>query len=395
MSAPDNMSNAVQDRPLNVLLLFPGPVHDAVDQFKDRLERMSERFTGTVLIPGAKDEVFKFGHFSVVMLQEGKAGAFGTVGFIRRAAAKGKQLANEERQRGRPYDLISSWDPLKGGLTAWAIAREHGTPLAVELNGDYAAHANFADIKNPVLRWGKRRGFIAVVRYVLARSQGIKLLLDPALDYFRGGLRGQVVRTFPDYLDLGPFKNLGDAPEILFAGFPFYRKGVDVLIDAFKKVSDDFPEWRLKILGWFPDKTLLNAAIDGHPRVIVHPPVYHRDVADHLGRCGIFALPSRSEGQPRVLIEAMSCGKPRVGTRVDGIPTVINDGEDGYLVPSGDSAALAEAFRKLMGDDAMRLRMGENASRRAREQFPTDLYVGRIDQFYRAVVASSRGVGQG
>lgn len=376
---------------MNVLLLFPGPVHDVVDQFKDRLERMSARFTGTVLITGPKDEVVKFGRFSVVVMEEPKGGKLSSV---REAVLRGKALAREQTTQGHPYDLISSWDPLKGGLIAVGIARQEGTPVVVELNGDYAARANFADIKNPAIRWGKRRGFIAVVRYVLARSHGIKLLLDPALDYFRSGLHGQVVRTFPDYLDLGPFKNLGDAPEILFAGFPFYRKGVDVLIDAFKQVSDDFPAWRLKILGWFPDKTLLNAAIDGHPNIIVHPPVYHREVCDHLGRCGIFALPSRSEGQPRVLIEAMSCGKPRVGTRVDGIPTVINDGEDGYLVPPGDSGALATAFRKLMGDDALRLQMGENAARRAKEQFPTDLYVGRIEEFYRTVVASSRRKGQ-
>ena len=56
---------------------------------------------------------------------------------------------------------------------------------------------------------------------------------------------------------------------MFFAGFPFKLKGVDILIEAFKKVALKYPDWRLKILGWYLDITKLSEAIAGHPRFII------------------------------------------------------------------------------------------------------------------------------
>ena len=106
-----------------------------------------------------------------------------------------------------------------------------------------------------------------------------------------------------------------------------------------------------------------------------------------IGRCGIFVLPSRTEGMGRVLLEAMAAGKPRVGTRVGGIPTTIEDGFDGLLVPPNDPGALADALSKLIGSPALRRSLGEHGARRARTEFSGETYVRKLKSFYERVLA--------
>ena len=196
------------------------------------------------------------------------------------------------------------------------------------------------------------------MRFVLKRADGIKLLFKEQLAPFESILGGKVVRAFPCYVATDAFRNLGEKKEVLFAGFPFKRKGVDVLIEAFKRVAPAYPDWTLKILGWYPDPRLLHAAIDGHPQIQHHLPVKFDQMPEHIGSCAILVLPSRSEAMGRVLVEAMAAEKPRIGSRVDGIPTVINDGVDGYLVEPGNVADLAEKLDRLMGDPGLRRSMG-------------------------------------
>jgi glycosyltransferase involved in cell wall biosynthesis len=62
----------------------------------------------------------------------------------------------------------------------------------------------------------------------------------------------------------------------------------------------------------------------------------------------VFCLPSRNEGCPNVILEALASGKPVVASRVGGIPELLTDGENGYLVPSEDPAALAGALAKAL-----------------------------------------------
>ena len=209
-----------------------------------------------------------------------------------------------------------------------------------------------------MLNRSKRRIYPVLMRFVLKRADGIKLLFNEQLAPFESILGGKIVRAFPCYVATDAFRNLGEKKEVLFAGFPFKRKGVDVLIEAFKRVAPAYPDWTLKILGWYPDPRLLHAAIDGHPQIQHHLPVKFDQMPEHIGSCAILVLPSRSEAMGRVLVEAMAAEKPRIGSRVDGIPTVINDGVDGYLVEPGNVADLAEKLDRLMGDPGLRRSMG-------------------------------------
>jgi glycosyltransferase involved in cell wall biosynthesis len=95
----------------------------------------------------------------------------------------------------------------------------------------------------------------------------------------------------------------------------------------------------------------------------------------------LFALSSTYEGLPIALIEAMALGRPAVVTAVGGTPEVVTDGEQGVLVPPRDPDALAEGLLRLLGDDALRARMGAAARERAFD-FDIRKAVRRMEQVY-------------
>ena len=104
-----------------------------------------------------------------------------------------------------------------------------------------------------------------------------------------------------------------------------------------------------------------------------------------LSATDVFALPSLVEGLPVSVLEAMSYGIPCVVSAVGGLPDVIESGENGLLVAPGDSAGLADALALLIGDDALRARMGSRARRDVIERYSLDVVVDRLTEVYEAI----------
>lgn len=96
---------------------------------------------------------------------------------------------------------------------------------------------------------------------------------------------------------------------------------------------------------------------------------YRDDVPDLMAAADIFALPSRFEGLPMSVIEAMLCGLPVVAAEVRGPAEQVVPEETGLLVPAGDGAALATALRRLVQDAPLRTRMGQAGRARACERY--------------------------
>jgi glycosyltransferase involved in cell wall biosynthesis len=352
------------------------------------LEGLSRFAEGTVVVLGEKGERVQMGGFQVEALPALGKGRMTRFMELRMAT----QRAAAEMDR---LDAVVTYDPLRSGLLGSWVAKARGIPLIVEVNGDYSHPANYSDLDSPLARWLKRKSFMGLERFVLRRASGVRLLFPEMLDSFGAAVRGTEVRVIPDIPNLDHFRDRGETPEILFVGHPFYLKGVDLLIEAFKRVSERFPDWRLKILGWFPDPRAAEQAIAGHPRIELHPPVEHREVARHMGRCGIFVLPSRTEAMGRVLIEAMACRKPRIGSRVGGIPTVIRDEVDGLLFESEDVEGLARQLARLMEDPDLRSRLGTAALERQKEEFSLARYLTDTRDFYRTTVRRYQRAHQG
>ena len=297
--------------------------------------------------------------------------------------------ALKQRLSGNKFDLVVTYDPIKTGMIGVVVAKILGARFAPEVNGLYTSEAEYMDGGDKLSVRIKKVLIPAIMGWVLKRADGIKLLFDTQIDPFAEKVKGKVIGRFPCHVSTSSFKPVREDKEVLFVGFPFKRKGVDVLIAAFKKISDKHPDWKLKILGWFPDPTELNAAIAGHPQIYHHPPVYHPEMPGHVGSCGIFVLPSRSEAMGRILVEAMACAKPRIGSNVDGIPTVIEDEVDGLLVPPENPDALAAALDRLMSDPALRQRLGEAGLKRCQTEFSEETHFINTMNFYEKVLTQA------
>jgi glycosyltransferase involved in cell wall biosynthesis len=94
-----------------------------------------------------------------------------------------------------------------------------------------------------------------------------------------------------------------------------------------------------------------------------------KDIAEILTRLDVLALPSSSESSPNVIAEAMAAGVPVVATRVGGVPELIEHGRTGFLIPSGDEAALADRFEYCLRHPDIGERLARNARRFAIEHF--------------------------
>lgn len=115
------------------------------------------------------------------------------------------------------------------------------------------------------------------------------------------------------------------------------------------------------------------------------------DVPRLLAALDVLVMPSRWEGLPITLLEAMAMGKPVVATKVGGIPDVVTDGQEGLLVPAGDVESLTNALRRMLTDAGLRQRCGESARATLLARYD----VRRTAQAYESLYAMCLGLPPG
>lgn len=177
--------------------------------------------------------------------------------------------------------------------------------------------------------------------------------------------------------------------QILFVGFVRPEKGVEYLLEAvgllrlqreWKVViagpSDQFPAYRLLL-----DEIAARTGIED--RVVWRGYVaYGPELFDCFRRSDMLVLPTLSEGTPRVLVEARANSLPVIATRVGGIPSSVEDGVDGLLVPPKDPAALAAAIERVVVDTDLRRRLIEEG-RRTAQRYTLDGFVELVTRILR------------
>jgi GalNAc-alpha-(1->4)-GalNAc-alpha-(1->3)-diNAcBac-PP-undecaprenol alpha-1,4-N-acetyl-D-galactosaminyltransferase len=154
------------------------------------------------------------------------------------------------------------------------------------------------------------------------------------------------------------------------------QKGFDLLLHAFASSGLVARESRLTILGEGSERqALASLARQLGIEDLVSMPGIIKDPEAWMARCALFVLPSRYEGFPNALLEAMAMSCPVIAVDCDSGPReIIRDGENGLLVPVEDSGALARAMDRLMEDAALRERLSANAFE-VRERFAKETIV--------------------
>jgi len=169
-------------------------------------------------------------------------------------------------------------------------------------------------------------------------------------------------------------------------------KGCDVFVDALSRVPGE--DWFAVIIGDGPELEGLRARVRGaglDHRVSFAGSV--PEAAGFLSAFDLFVLSSRSEGTPMVLLEAMGAGVPVVATRVGGVPHVLRDGVEGWLVPPEDPRELARSLEEALSDASERVARGDAAGSRVREHYGKAAWVERHMSAYASAIAQRQGRG--
>ncbi len=151
------------------------------------------------------------------------------------------------------------------------------------------------------------------------------------------------------------------APQLLFVGRLAAIKGVALLLEAFADLRARHPDAGLTLVGDGPERAALEARardLGLSDAVLFTGYLGQSDVAVQLLKSDIFVLPSFAEGVPVVLMEAMAARRPVIAPRVAGVQELVEDGVSGYTVPPGDLETLSARIETLLGDPALRMRMG-------------------------------------
>lgn len=176
----------------------------------------------------------------------------------------------------------------------------------------------------------------------------------------------------------------------------FPGKGHRYLIEAARLVLNQYPDVTFVIVG--NDKITEDAGrlreLAGHLRIQdrVIFTGFRRDVFQLMAAFDIFVLPSLWEGFGIVLLEAMALGKPVVGTEVGGIPEIIDNGLNGFLVEPRNPQQLAEKILKLLRNETLRNQMGQNGMQKVRDRFSIQRTVRETEKVYVMAINGKKGL---
>jgi glycosyltransferase involved in cell wall biosynthesis len=172
---------------------------------------------------------------------------------------------------------------------------------------------------------------------------------------------------------------------VLFVGRLHPVKGAQYLLGAMKIIHQKLPEAKLVLVGDGEEREHLETLTDNlgiRECVEFAGRVPHERVQDYMNQAEVFVLPSLSEGFPVTILEAMACGLPVVATRVGGIPDIIEDGINGYLVGTMNQEQIAEALLKLLQDEQLRNNISDS-NRETAEKYRWDTVITTLEGIYQ------------
>lgn len=210
-----------------------------------------------------------------------------------------------------------------------------------------------------------------------------------------GRARTGAVSVIPNGVDTGLFRPTTRRPafakKVLYVGRLSEEKNLSALIEATGKLAGRF-DVRLTFVGDGPQRGQLEASAQ-HLGVTAEflPFVNHRDLPAFFAQADAFVLPSFTEGHPKVLLEAMSCGIPCVASDVGGNRAILTDGETGLLFDPRDAGALADALERVLSQEEFARRLGERARQEVLERYDLRVLVEQEIGMLRRVARPLRG----
>lgn len=153
---------------------------------------------------------------------------------------------------------------------------------------------------------------------------------------------------------------------IISVGRLHSQKNQKMMIEAFARISEEFPEWKLVIYGEGPEREALEFRIKNlELRKQILLPGRSENIIDELNKSEIFAFSSDYEGMSNAVVEAFCVGLPIITTKVSGTEDFIKENKNGFLLERNDIDGMEKAMRKLMSDENLRKIIGDNNRQQA------------------------------
>ena len=311
-------------------------------------------------------------------------------------SVSGLAAALHARRRLGPRAVFYAHWAAPSGFIAALAARRGRRPLVVHCHG--------SDIHTAPERGA---AVAASIRYAVRRADQLIAVSRPIQSTLRTryGVGEERVHLIPCGVDTGRFhpgdrerarRGLGlpsAGTRLIYVGDLIPDKGVLLLLEASAELLRTGADLHITLVGAGPlSETLRDRAaqLGIADRFVLLGPQPNERIPELLRASDALVLPSASEGSPVSIIEALAAGLPVLATRVGGIPDLVADGREGFLVPPGDARALAEALRRFLALDAG----GREALRRAvlarRGRFDIDAQAAQVRGIIEAASLSPR-----
>ncbi len=303
-----------------------------------------------------------------------------------------------------PPDIIYERASLYATAGA-VLARELNRPHLIELNAPLALEqatyrgTAFGDLAAAAERW------------MLSQADAVLAVSAPLRDYVTGlGVDAERVYVQPNGVDpalFGPgpaalragVSKSGDGLVLGFLGGLRPWHGVEVLPDLLSKLRPRYPGLRLVIVGDGPLREELERRVRQQNlsgSVLFTGSVPHERAAEMIRDFDVAVAPYPQADHafyfsPLKLFECMACGVPVVAARLGQIAEVVREGETGLLYPAGETEALVAACDRLLGDPALRRRLGQNAAQEIQDRFTWDHNAARVAKLGHTLLAARRG----
>lgn len=272
---------------------------------------------------------------------------------------RGKEIVRHQRPE---VMTVHEYPPFFNGLGAFFLHRATRIPYALEIH-----HIVGSPVASSPSEWLGRlltKLLLPLDVRPAKRVRTVNQSVRAAL--LQWGVPEEKVEVVPSlYLDMQLLQPYRDAPkkyDVAFCGRLATNKGLAGLIRALVRV----PDATLLVIGDGPrrresEKLAFQLGLRGRVTFAGWLPS-QKQVVSALSSARMFVMNSRSEGGPRVALEAMACGLPVIATSVGVMPEVISNGENGLLIPM-ETRALADAITRLLSDTALRERMAHEAAK--------------------------------
>lgn len=325
------------------------------------------------------------------------------VAFVCRLTAKSPIIAIRSAGSGELTKSHSKVSLLAGSLDASASWLEVDERL--QASGG-RVHVD-SDLES-LARMGKP--IVALTRYLLRSTHAAVVVLSSRMErsLAEHHFNPLDVQLIPNGVDITRFQptftgaSFDERAQVVtcVAGLR-YEKGIDVLLQAWHLVNKQAPQARLIIVG----KGSLQGQLERMAEVLgiadsVEFTGLRSDIPDLLHRSGLAVLPSRWEGMPNAVLEAMACGLPCVATRASGSEDIIVHGVNGLLVEPEDYKGMAQALLTLLNDPLLSQKYGHAARETIERHYSFEHVMDRYIELYQRITeqprqSADRSIGNG